>query len=67
MHEWQHMKGNWKLLLWEIIKSYNQWQKLWEKLLFGQFRVPILFPLLTMLRNNKENLRQAMLWIRNIV
>ena len=25
------------------------------------------FPLLTMLRNNEQNLRQAMLWVRNIV
>ena len=44
-----------------------QWQKLWEKLLFGQFHVSTHFPLLTMLRNNKLNLRQAMLWVRNIV
>ena len=40
----------------------NQQQKLWEKLLFGQLLVST--PLLTMLRNNEQNLRQAMLWIR---
>ena len=45
---------------------YNQWQKLWEKLLFGQFCVSLPFPLLTMLRNNERSLRQAMLWVRNI-
>ena len=47
--------------------SDNQWQKLWEKLLFGQFCVSLPFPLLTMLRNNEQNLCQAMLSIRNIV
>ena len=30
-----------------IRKSYNKWQKLWEKLLFGQFCVSLPFPLLT--------------------
>ena len=47
--------------------TYNQRQKLWKKLLFGQFCVSTLFPLLTMLRNNDQKLRQAMLWVRNIV
>ena len=37
------------------------------KLLFGQFCVSTPFPLLTMLRNNEQNLRQVMLWVRNIV
>ena len=32
--------------------SENQWQKLWEKLLFGQFCVSVPFPFWTMLRNN---------------
>ena len=45
----------------------SQRQKLWEKLLLGQFRVSASFPLLTMLRNNEQNMRQAMLWVRNIV
>ena len=48
------------------IFSDNQWQKLWEKLVFGQFRVSASFPFLTMLRNNEQNLRQAVLWVRNI-
>ena len=48
-------------------RDYNQWQKLWEKVLFGQFCVSLPFPLLTMLRNNEQNLRQAMLSVRNIV
>ena len=48
-------------------ENYNLWQKLWEKLLFGQFRVPNPFPLLTRLRNNEQNLCQAMLWVRDIV
>ena len=39
--------------------TYNQWQKLWEKLLFGQFRVSTPFPPLTILRNNQQSLRQA--------
>ena len=47
--------------------NYNQWQKLWKKRLFGQLLVSTPFPLLTMLRNNEQNLRQAMLWILNIV
>ena len=38
-----------------------------KNLLFWQFRVSNSFPLLTMLRNNEQNLRQAMLWVRNIV
>ena len=46
------------------ISNYNQGQKLWEKL---QFRVSTPFSLWTMLRNNEQNLRQAMLWVRNIV
>ena len=46
---------------------YNQLQKLWEKLLFGRFRVSTPFPLLKALRNNEQNLRQAMLWVCNIV
>ena len=46
---------------------YNQWQKLWEKLLFGQFCVSLHFPLLSMLSNNEQNLRQTMLSVRNIV
>ena len=50
-----------------LIKDYNKWQKLWEKLLFGQFCVSTHFPLLTMLKNNEQKLRQAMLWVRNIV
>ena len=50
-----------------IYFTYIQWQKLWEKLLFEQFRVSTHFPLLTMLRNNKQKLRQAMLWVRDIV
>ena len=25
------------------------------------------FPLLTLLRNNEQNLRQAMIWVRNIL
>ena len=37
------------------------------KLLFGQFCVSTPFPLLTMLRNNEQNLRQVMLWVRTIV
>ena len=36
-------------------------------LLFEQVRVSTPFPFLTMLRNNEQNLRQAMLWVRNIV
>ena len=50
----------------EVRYIYDQLQKLWEKLLFGQFRVSTPFSPLTMLRNNEQNLRQAMLWIRNI-
>ena len=49
------------------IYNYNQWQKLWEKLLLGQFCVPLPFFLLTMLRNNQQSLRQAMLWVRNVI
>ena len=40
---------------------------LWQKLLFGQFCYSTLFPLSTMLRNNEQNLREAMLRVRNIV
>ena len=45
----------------------NQRQKLWGKLLFRQFCVSPPFPLITMFRNNEQNLRQAMLSVRNIV
>ena len=45
--------------------SANQWQRLWEKLLFEQFCVSTSLTLLTMLRNNEQKLRQAMLWVRN--
>ena len=45
--------------------SDNQWQRLWEKLLFEQFCVSTSLTLLTMLRNNEQKLRQAMLWVRN--
>ena len=47
--------------------TYNKGQKIWEKLLFGQFCVSLPFSLLTMLRNNERILRRAMLWVRNIV
>ena len=36
----------------QVKRTYNQWQKLWEKLLFGQFRISALFPL-----NNFEKQR----------
>ena len=49
------------------IFSDNQWQKLWEKTLIRQFRVFTPFSIWTMLINNEKNLRQAMLWVRNIV
>ena len=49
------------------IFSDNQWQKLWEKLLFGQFCVSSPFPFLPMLRNIEQKLRQAMLSVLNIV
>ena len=55
------------LLLPKLATSYNQWQKLGEKLLLGQFHVSSPVPLLTMLGNKGQNLRQAMLWVRNIV
>ena len=45
--------------------SDNQWQRLWEKLLFEQFCVSTSLTLLTMWRNNERKLRQAMLWVRN--
>ena len=48
-------------------ENYNLWQKLWEKLLFGQFRVPNPFSLLTRLRNNKQNLRQAVMASRHCI
>ena len=38
-----------------------------KTLLFGQFCVSTPFPLSTMLRNNEQKLRQAMLRVRNIV
>ena len=41
--------------------------KLWEKLLLTYLGVCTIFPLLIMLRENEQNLRQAMLWFRNIV
>ena len=36
----------WFIFHWCLITSpsYNQWQKLWEKLVFGQFRVSTPFP-----------------------
>ena len=46
--------------------TYNQWQKLWEKLLYGQFLFSPLF-LLNNVENNKQNLRQDILWPRKIV
>ena len=49
------------------LRTYNQRQKLQEKLLSEQFRVSTPFSLLTMLRTNEQNLRQAILWFRNIV
>ena len=47
--------------------NYNQWQKLWEKLLFGQFCVSTPFLLLTRLKNNEQKLHQAMLWVCIII
>ena len=47
--------------------TYSQGQKIWEKLLFGQFCISLPFSLLTMLRNNERILRRAMLWVHNIV
>ena len=38
-----------------------------KKMLLEQFCVSTPFPPLTMLRNNEQDLRQAMLWVRNIV
>ena len=35
----------------------NRSQKLWEKLLFGQLRDSIPFPLLTLLRDKEQKLR----------
>ena len=46
---------------------WKLWQKLWEKPLFGQWCVSKLFPILTMLRDNQQKFRQAILCVRNIV
>ena len=46
---------------------YGSVTKIMEKLLFEQFHVSTPSPLLTMLRNNEQNLRQTVLWLRNIV
>ena len=45
----------------------NQGQKLWEKLQFRQLSVSTPFLLLTMLKSHEQKLRQAMLWVCNIV
>ena len=45
----------------------NQGQKLWETLQFRQLSVSTPFLLLTMLKSHEQKLRQAMLWVRNIV
>ena len=47
--------------------TYNQCQKLWEKLQFGQFCVSTPFPLSTMLRNNEKNLFQPIWSVLSIV
>ena len=52
-----------KKLTKSLKNSYNQWQKIWEKLLFRQFCISTPFPLLTVLRNNEQNLGLAMLWV----
>ena len=51
----------------KILDRYIQWQKLRKNLLFWQFCVSFHFPLLTMLRNNEQNLHQAMLSVCNII
>ena len=38
-----------------------------KKMLFEQFRLFTPFPLLTMLKNNEQNLRQVILWAPNII
>ena len=45
----------------------NQAQKLSKKLKFGQLSVSTPLLLLTMLKSHEQKLRQAMLWVRNIV
>lgn len=59
--------------IWDLVPQelkskaiYKQWQKLWEKLLFGQFSVSPPFPSFTMLRNKDQNLRQVLSWVHNI-
>ena len=47
--------------------SDNHWQQLWVKVRTRRFCVSLPFPLLTVLKNNQENLPQGMLWVRNIV
>ena len=42
-----------------ILSLTHQWKKLWEKLLSGEVRISTPFCLLTMLRNNEQNLHQA--------
>ena len=37
-------------------ENYNLWQKLWEKLLFGQFRVPNPLPLLNKVEKQRAKL-----------
>ena len=49
------------------IISDNQWQKLWQKLLFEEFCVSTPFSLFTMSRNNEQNLRQVKLRFDKIV
>lgn len=57
-----------KTTIYSLKYNYNQLQKLWQKLLFGQcFASPPLFPLLAMLRLSEQNLCQAMLWVCKIV
>ena len=45
----------------------NQWEKLWENILFEQSFVSTPFPLLKMLTSNAQKLRQDMLSVCNIV
>ena len=45
------------------ISSYKQWQKIWGRLLFAQFFVFTPFLLLKMLRNNEQNLREAIILV----
>ena len=72
-----HVIDNWMRSIWfttSISKishlsfktfSDNQWQKWWGKLLLRQFFVS--FSLLTLMRNNEQNLKQAMLWVCSII